>query len=262
MLNGESDRPIENHKPASAKASGASTPKKEGMSIVPFEASHLFPSLAEVLWHAGQQSIGIMASSPDHRSFSPLFTPKDFFSDAPWLNIPTYCQARIVETPSRPRGRLLGGSAKGGKMSKLAALAAKRRQAQEAKADPTGQPVQSDEYAEKLRQLTITRSAPEEKPENTDLDGSRPDDNMDIDEPDDKEEEFLDQKRIPPAGFVQRLQSPPSAFASIVTGTRRPLPQHTHTLLPMDTSTATDAFDFAQPSPDDVFRKAQSKAKK
>ena len=56
---------------------------------------------------------------------------KGFFDDSPWFNIPTHRLAIILVEPLYPRLGLLGGSpsnATEGKMSKLAALAAKRRQ--------------------------------------------------------------------------------------------------------------------------------------
>ncbi|KAI9771386.1 MAG: Hsp70 suppressor, GTPase facilitates ribosomal subunit dissociation [Geoglossum umbratile] len=62
---------------------------------------------------------------------------KEFFQDSPWLNIPLHRRGEIVIEPLYPRGGLLGGSssstgaptpnARGGKMSKLAALAAARK---------------------------------------------------------------------------------------------------------------------------------------
>ncbi len=52
----------------------------------------------------------------------------EFFKDSPWLNIQMERRGEILIEPSYPRGRLLGGSpAQGGKVSKLAALAAARK---------------------------------------------------------------------------------------------------------------------------------------
>ena len=53
----------------------------------------------------------------------------DFFSDAPWLNIPPERLALIVKHPPKVHGGLLGGSSQGlvAPKSKLAALAAARK---------------------------------------------------------------------------------------------------------------------------------------
>jgi elongation factor 1 alpha-like protein len=62
------------------------------------------------------------------------FTPKDFWKDMGWLNIPLDRQATFIE-PLYPRGGLLGGSPDAvPKMSRLQALAAARKKkAQEQK---------------------------------------------------------------------------------------------------------------------------------
>ncbi|KAL9112100.1 MAG: hypothetical protein Q9227_003477 [Pyrenula ochraceoflavens] len=68
---------------------------------------------------------------PPMERYSPPFSAKEFFRDSPWLNIPQNRQANILIEPVRPQLGLLGGSGASGdkpKTSKLAALAAKRRQ--------------------------------------------------------------------------------------------------------------------------------------
>lgn len=58
------------------------------------------------------------------------FSVKDFFLDSPWLNVPTHRRAIIIMEPLYPPGRLLGGNPSApadGKMSKLAMLAAARK---------------------------------------------------------------------------------------------------------------------------------------
>lgn len=59
----------------------------------------------------------------------------DFFADCPWLNVPKVRQGEILVEPLYPRGGLLGGSSSqaNGKPSKLAALAAARRQKENTK---------------------------------------------------------------------------------------------------------------------------------
>lgn len=59
---------------------------------------------------------------------------RDFFSDCPWFGVPPHRKAEIRIEPLYPRRGLLGGSpsnANPPKMSKLAALAAKRREEKE-----------------------------------------------------------------------------------------------------------------------------------
>lgn len=59
----------------------------------------------------------------------------DFFKDCPWLDVPKERQGEILIEPLYPRGGLLGGSSSqgNGKPSKLAALAAARRQKENGK---------------------------------------------------------------------------------------------------------------------------------
>ncbi|ODH49558.1 translation elongation factor Tu [Paracoccidioides brasiliensis] len=56
------------------------------------------------------------------------FSTADFFKDSPWLNIPAQCKADILIEPLYPPLGLLGGAPEAsGKVSKLAALAARKR---------------------------------------------------------------------------------------------------------------------------------------
>ncbi|CAI7657707.1 unnamed protein product [Penicillium glandicola] len=56
------------------------------------------------------------------------FSAADFFRDCPWLNVPSHRKADILVEPLYPRLGLLGGAPEnGGKLSKLAALAAARK---------------------------------------------------------------------------------------------------------------------------------------
>ncbi|KAE8149512.1 hypothetical protein BDV25DRAFT_156107 [Aspergillus avenaceus] len=58
----------------------------------------------------------------------PHFSAADFFRDTPWLNVPAHRKADILIEPLYPRLGLLGGNPEsGGKVSKLAALAAARK---------------------------------------------------------------------------------------------------------------------------------------
>ena len=58
-----------------------------------------------------------------------------FFADCPWFGIPAHRKAEILVEPLYPSG-LLGGSSTDGKMSKLAALAAKRRRKENENLNP------------------------------------------------------------------------------------------------------------------------------
>ncbi|KAE8392871.1 hypothetical protein BDV23DRAFT_150665 [Aspergillus alliaceus] len=74
----------------------------------------------------------------------PHFSAADFFRDSPWLNIPAHRKADILIEPLYPRLGLLGGAPEsGGKVSKLAALAAARKKKEGDKASPA--PAQSTE---------------------------------------------------------------------------------------------------------------------
>lgn len=102
------------------------------------------------------------------------FTAKEFFRDCPWLRIPADREAEILIEPLYPRLGLLGGSSSagdGGKMSKLAALAAKRRQKENEKigspASPARETAASDTDAyktslDRLRGQTYAVSTPKE----------------------------------------------------------------------------------------------------
>ncbi|OQE05719.1 hypothetical protein PENVUL_c022G05446 [Penicillium vulpinum] len=63
------------------------------------------------------------------------FSSADFFRDCPWLNVPSHRKADILIEPLYPRLGLLGGAPEsGGKLSKLAALAAARKKREGEKA--------------------------------------------------------------------------------------------------------------------------------
>ncbi|KAG2417591.1 hypothetical protein HFD88_008810 [Aspergillus terreus] len=65
---------------------------------------------------------------PPPSSLSAHFSAAEFFRDSPWLNVPPHRKAEILVESLYPRLGLLGGAPEaGGKMSKLAALAAARK---------------------------------------------------------------------------------------------------------------------------------------
>ncbi|KAE8367854.1 hypothetical protein BDV27DRAFT_123280 [Aspergillus caelatus] len=76
---------------------------------------------------------------------TPHFSAADFFRDSPWLNVPAHRKADILIEPLYPRLGLLGGAPEsGGKVSKLAALAAARKKKEGDKAS-TAAPAQNAE---------------------------------------------------------------------------------------------------------------------
>lgn len=184
---------------------------------------------------------------------------QDFFHDCPWLNIPPHRQAIIIEEPQLPKGRLLGGSGKDGKMSKLAALAAKRRKEKEAlKSSSDDTATESNDYTERLRQLHVTQPRRPERSAETDNDQKAKLQAV----KDEERRENVDnspqiQHDLPEPGFVQHLRQPPSAFASVLTQPGGTAATNNDILQPADDVLARSPFDFSQPSPDDVFRRAQ-----
>lgn len=88
------------------------------------------------------------------------FSAADFFRDCPWLNIPSHRRADILIEPLYPRLGLLGGAPEnGGKLSKLAALAAARKKKEGEKASST--PETSASSAPKSEQ--VNTSSPDQQ---------------------------------------------------------------------------------------------------
>ncbi|OJJ45509.1 hypothetical protein ASPZODRAFT_119957 [Penicilliopsis zonata CBS 506.65] len=70
------------------------------------------------------------------------FSAAEFFRDSPWLNVPEHRKADIIVEPLHPRLGLLGGAPEaGGKVSKLAALAAARKKKESEKVAASPSPV-------------------------------------------------------------------------------------------------------------------------
>lgn len=183
----------------------------------------------------------------------------DFFHDCPWLHIPPHRQAIIMEEPQIPPGRLLGGTSKEGKMSKLVALAAKRRKEKESQKSSSGDNTsESADYTERLRQLQVSQPGRTTKQTKSD---ERLDEKHHVEETldteDDSEATQAPEHNLPEAGLVQSLRHPPSAFATVLTQPSNEGPPATYALLPDQIQSAKSTFDFSQPSPDDVFRRAQ-----
>ncbi|KAJ0426500.1 hypothetical protein BJY00DRAFT_307343 [Aspergillus carlsbadensis] len=223
------------------------------------------------------------------------FSAAEFFHDSPWLNVPIHRKADIRVEPLYPRIGLLGGAPEsgGGKMSKLAALAAARKKKEGEKASPspaTGdntQPSMNDSKAPSLslrerlaikqakqsdtspslrdsgkgpslgQALPPTKKSPEPSPQTVPTaTGSK----------DSARDEQTDQKE---ESQTANIRASPSTFASTIIGdnTRPKMtePSHLFTntldLIKIYGQDLAEPFDFAGPSPDDVVLNAQSSAK-
>ncbi|KIW93372.1 translation elongation factor Tu [Cladophialophora bantiana CBS 173.52] len=196
------------------------------------------------------------------------FSPADFFKDSPWLRIPEHRKSEIIITPLYPRLRLLGGASNTGKVSKLAVLAAKRRQKESEKSDAqtTANDGSQQDYLSSLNKLRISqpsraksgpaaasdslaaepRSQSQERNHSSDL-------NMQI------ESKQIAAERASDGSLVvdQLLRGHPSPFASIMTS------RDADTCLLSSTDffsirANAKSFNFTEPSPDDIVTKAQN----
>ena len=188
---------------------------------------------------------------------------RDFFFDCPWLQIPTHRQALIVEHPSLLRPRLLGGAPKDGKISKLAALAAKRRQQDALKLSSTGsdQTGSTEDYTDTLKKLRISQASQISKPDQSSSaekdEDSRPStDEVTTDQAGKNEDVRVDQRQNEPLPS-QDLRAGPSPFASLLIGATPDIEPASSVSVPtLDSIVAP--FDFSGPSPDDLVDKAQN----
>ncbi|RMD44022.1 hypothetical protein DV735_g1050, partial [Chaetothyriales sp. CBS 134920] len=162
------------------------------------------------------------------------------------------------EHSAGPRGRLLGGGAKDGKMSKLQALAAKRLQqaAQKTAEDATG-----DNYTQSFSRLRLSqaksgaRQAEDRATGATDSPGVEAPQAHSLPSPEDEKVKAEDTTLAD-----QELRAKPSAFASVLTSLDAPfvvdISPWPESSLPLSTS---PSFDFSEPSPEDVVTRAQSR---
>jgi len=144
-------------------------------------------------------------------------------------------------------------------MSKLAALAAKRRQKENANPTPPSVPTSDtpqDAYTASLSKLSLTSDATKErgkKAKEEDLSSKT------IAEDAHK----ADQGNQPPANLKNAEDEPvvartqPSAFAGTFLNTS-PFPDHRTTINPSLLVSNIQSFDFKEPSPDDIVYKAQT----
>lgn len=191
---------------------------------------------------------------------------KEFWDDTPWLAVPAHRAALMIEIPLYPRGRLLGGAPKPkeGKISKLAALAAKRRQAEAAKSGTGDESTKdsgsgaSDDYTETLNQLRISHSqnrrfSAEPAPQDAEVDQT---DDLKMEGDHKEEAQIAEQKKE----VAQDLRGTPSSFAKTLASVDSTSGFPGLSIEQLGLSAAT--LKFNEPSPDDVISKAQNKNRK
>lgn len=219
------------------------------------------------------------------------FSAGDYFKDAPWLNIPKDRRGEILIEPLYPPGRLLGGALPQGKVSKIAALAAARKE--KGNDTPKSIPQRSTTSVALLDKLSGRMSSTASKdpalsvsetvlPESTGEDLGAPVDvrqsqkrEWEISDPQPEVERLVKAPRLLPTSFNPSLPVPvpvptvapvatPSEFAKTLFGDsdfwqKRPSvasfqPYYT---IPQDPQ-FTNYDGFAGPSPDDIVLKAQN----
>lgn len=190
----------------------------------------------------------------------PPESARDFFFDCPWLAIPEHRQAEIIIQPIYPRGGLLGGSSRPAKMSKLAALAAKRRQKENENphaASPI--PAESDDYATRLKNLKISA---EENKRDKDIKSANKDEAPPLSELPIKQDEKTEANlaKTDPANRQSEAivgRAIPSMFAKTLFANRTTYSIPANLKFPDPISSESWG-----PSPDDVINKAQRDSKR
>ena len=238
---------------------------------------------------------GFPAPLPDDSPFSTT----EFFHDCPWLNVPAHRKADILIQPRYPRLGLLGGAPEsGGKVSKLAALAAARKKKESEKPATSSEPVSTQQSEDSERQAQKPSGAPLSlrerlaasklsKPSETSgglrrlgkpaASSSSPAKQQPAPEqsnsPVPAEPEPAKQEEpkveLEPEPAVPSIRAPPSSFASVILGsTAGPTvaePSHVKStnvdILEIYGQQHAEPFDFTAPSPDDVVMNAQNTAK-
>ena len=228
------------------------------------------------------------------------FSAADFFRDCPWLKVPSYRKADILIEPLYPQLGLLGGAPdSGGKVSKLAALAAARKKKESGSSSSVETPLGSEAPMVEqkgtplsLRERLAAANAKSPKPSEG-LGGLRRlgksgSSTSSTSPPAQKQtspkpvemvsapatETSVQSNNEPtnepePKTPASDLRASPSMFASAIVGNaaRRSLaePSHLHSntvdLLRIYGQDPAEHFDFAAPSPDDVVLYAQNTAK-
>ena len=229
------------------------------------------------------------------------FSAAEFFRDCPWLNVPSHRKADILVEPLYPRLGLLGGASEsGGKLSKLAALAAERKKKEGDTAQPSSEPPSKlrSRQPEKpspetrsptpsLRDRLAAKSATTPKPSEAGgglrkLGKSDPSPSSARRQPSPSAPKAApeptrasiehiedDHKVQEPHHPAPILRASPSMFASAIVGSAarpeqaEPSQLHSNSvdLLRIYGQENAEPFDFAGPSPDDVVLNAQNTAK-
>jgi elongation factor 1 alpha-like protein len=193
------------------------------------------------------------------------FSAADFFKDCPWLKVPEHRRSEILIEPLYSRRGLLGG-ASSGKVSKLAALAAKRRQKESEQQSASSVDVDAkskDDYVASLAKLKVSQAPKTKLDPGSDIHSAPPDSTSATQAEQtlsEKTKEFsTDDKQSKPGEdllLAQDLRAAPSAFGSIMTNHDTAVGQALETLFL--TAPAAVPASFAGPSPDDIVTKAQT----
>ena len=182
----------------------------------------------------------------------------NFFKDSPWLQIPEKRRTVVLLDTLLPRGRLLGGSSSANpKMSKLAALAAKRRQKENIESSVPGKPSVTRPN-ESSKPTLDTKSAQKPFAESIkNVTGGTQ--SLGISETlAERPADILQEPPEPQATLnVSEIRAQPSQFASTIFQPLELAGISDHLLKAVKTP-ETKAFDFTDPSPDDVIKKAQT----
>lgn len=209
------------------------------------------------------------------------FSAVDFFKDSPWFNVPRDRLAEILIEPLHPQGGLLGGTSKqdGAPKSKLAALAAARKQKENQKLQNGQKTIKSvallDRLGEKSQQSNsrsesdlihqISHVEPSEERENiigrrypvrkaTNSDARSREDTVkptDTEPTQSTKETVIAYSEIVPAAA-------PSVFArTMFHSLAKAQSQVSIVSLPQESFPSTE-FNFSGPSPDDIVLKAQN----
>jgi hypothetical protein len=229
------------------------------------------------------------------------FSAADFFRDCPWLNVPSERNIDIKVEPLYPRLGLLGGAPEaGGKVSKLAALAAARKKKEGEKAAPspdapsTPQPEQSEASSPEPQSTPLPlreRLAASKSSKPSETNGGlrrlgKPGPSAQLpaqkqplpeatktpelstpDQANRMQDELKDEPE--PQQAAPDMRASPSMFASAIVGDAAGptmgQPSHLQSnsvdLLRIYGQDHAEPFDFAGPSPDDMVLNAQSTAK-
>lgn len=200
---------------------------------------------------------------------------RQFFEDCPWFNVPAQRRAEILVESLYPRGRLLGGAPAETRMSKLAALAARRRQKENTKPSVSEQEEgekPSEDYATSLNKLRISATPSTKRRLSKDTN----DDTRLIKITTDEKIKGFDtggplpvtQDQEPLAAqedeqvtvLTTNLAAQPSLFANVIMGPGPCLINQVSDPLSILTpdDLITKKFHFTEPSPDDKVARAQN----